>query len=269
MKNSKIFLAVFMGLIALIVVVSCGKEIIGSDSSNPDLRTANCSQEIKYNTKVNTFVMYDAPDDQLTETEQMLKLPKSEYFEYNICKKSDGTLKSEIKAKPELATPPIYEPNTLGVPVSLKWRMVKDNGTVTIFDELDQEIETYTTVDNGSVDDLSKVKEYSLIPATEYEQLVQIMKQKMNIHDFSQDVFVVTNMVNGLKTETYIDKRYQKEVVVASYNANNVLETKNSYLYSISNNKAKMTNEIFETYKKSIDSNKKMTIVELTEYIYN
>jgi hypothetical protein len=95
------------------------------------------------------------------------------------------------------------------------------------------------------------------------------MKQTMQIHDFSQDVFVVTTNDNGLKTETYIDKRYQKEVLLINYDANNNAKFKITYLYSVNGTKAKMTNEIYETYKKSIDSNRMMTLVELTEYIYN
>lgn len=258
-----------VGFIAILIIFSCSKDPCNSAGSNPEIREVSCIHELQYNTKVNTFVVFNVPDDQLTKTEQMLMLPKSEYFEYKICKKSDGSLKTEIKAIPEVATVPNYEPNTLGVPESLKWRMVKENGSVTVFDEKDQAIEIYTSTNNGTIDDLNKMKEYNLIPAAEYEQLVQILKLKLNIQDYSQDIFIVTNIVDGLKTKTYIDKRYQKETVVESYDANDVIQFKTSYVYSVNDNNARMTNEIFETYKKSIDSNKIMTIVELTEYIYN
>jgi hypothetical protein len=248
------------------IIYSCTKD--GTDGSLK-LGDDTCEQFIHYNTNVNTFAVFDVPDNQLTETELMLKIPKTQYFDYRICKKADGALSYEIKSIPELSLKPKYHPNTIGVTESLKWKMVKANGLVTIYDENDREIESYSSNENGSIDDLKKIKEFDLIPSVQYEQQVQIMKENMTIKDVSLDVFVVTNVVNGLKTETYIDKRFQKEVIVAHYDSNNSLNTKNTYIYNVDNNRVKMTHEIFETYKKSMDSNNNMIIVELTEYIYD
>jgi hypothetical protein len=269
MRNFKfIYIAVAL-IVTSIAIYSCSKDTFDPSSKSTEFRSSGCVQSLSYKTKVFTFAKFDVADEQLTETELMFKMPKEEYFEYNICKKSDGSLRTEIQARPELVNNPVLDPNTIGIREPLKWKMIKENGQVSIFDAQNAQIDNYTSVNNGTIDDLTKLQEYSLIPASDYNRLIDIMRQNMNVTDFSQDIIIVTLIEGGNKTETFIDKRYQKEVLVAHYDNNNVLTSKTTYLYAINNNKVSMTNEIFETYKKSIDSNKIMTLVELTEYIYN
>lgn len=230
----------------------------------------DCTESISYNAKIVSFAKFDVPPEDLTAGERTLTLPKVDQRIYYICKRSDGRVYTEILANWESEVESDFPIRTLGAPKKTKWRSTNDNGLITVYDAENAVIESYTADEAFDENaDIFLKYQSSLMSEESYELFVESLSNEMEVESISNDLFAVVSVSsNGLR-KTYFDKRYQREVAIENYTPERQLLNRTSFLYGENNGQVILENEIFETFKKSIDSDLIMTMVKLTSYTYN
>lgn len=251
----------------LILFSSCSKEIGNFDAeSQPTSQRLSCSEELNYTKTVHKFVRFKEPFDELTVGEKVLTQPKTEVLNYFICKDSYDNLTTEILHEEQ--TLDFSDPNYNSiVPIrSNSWRSINENGQTRVLDQSGNSIANLDSEIINFPQPLSNILKNELIAESDFERLIDLLGNTYQIVNWNQDIIVITQMNDGLKSEIFIDKRYQKEVAITHYNLQGEIEARRTFLYNLSNTEATLIGEVLETYKKSLDSERMMTIIELTEY---
>lgn len=258
-----------IGLISLAILllgfVSCRNDNENEMDFSVSPRSQDCDQSLSFSKSVYTLASFAEDENLLTNTEKMMRVPKGDYFEQRICKRRDGTVYTEIESKPEMAKNPEFLENTIAPRTPLKWRSTNDNGNVNVYDEDNQLIDSYATT-AIQADDISLFYKVELMNKDDYELFVNGLKDQMQVNELPNNKFKVTTLHVGGRTETIFDREFQNKIAIISYDSQGTLKNKTSYFYKIENNFVVITNEINESYKKSMDSNKLMTLLTLTEY---
>ncbi len=149
---------------------------------------------------------------------------------------------------------------------STSWKSLNYNGQTQILDQLGNTIGTLDSEIIKFSEPLSHILQSELIEETDFERLIDLLGNSFQVNQLNQSIVVITEVNNGLKSETYIDKRYQKEVAIVHYNLQEEVESRRTFLYELTGSHSILIGESLETFKKSLDSERMMTIIELTEY---
>lgn len=259
LKKSMFVLILFLG------IISCADDNENEVQLNVGNRSQICDQSFSFSKSIYSFASFTGDENSLTNTERLMTVPKGEYYEQTICKRSNGTIYYEIESKHELAENPVLEENAIAPRSPIKWKSTNDNGNVSIYDGENQLIDSYTT-SPVSADEVSRFYKVELMAPSEYEIFVNALKDQMHVIELPNNMFKVITLNSGSKTETIFDRQFQNMVAIHNFDIQGNIQFKTSYYYKSENNLVILSNEINESYKKSLDSDKIMTLLTMTEY---
>ena len=197
-------------------------------------------------------------------------MPKVEHRLHYICRRSDGSIVSEIIANPGLDAPTDYPDYTLGVPRKIEWRAVNDDGLVTVYDAEGATLASHAADTPFNEDaDIFASYQAPLQDQTTYDAIISAMGQEMQIEELNEHLVAVVSATTDGTSKVYLDKRYQRQVAIENYSTDGTLLTRTSYLYDDNNGIITLKNKTFQAWKKSMESDRIMTMIELTSYTYN
>jgi hypothetical protein len=268
MKINKIVFYMLAISCSIFIVLSCSKDDnLDQTEQEVETRSNSCQDVLNFKTTEHSYVSFDVPDEQLNDGERSLKSIKTSYFNYSICKKSSGKLKIEMESTPKIQAEDYKRP--LGVQDQVAWKLINDEGNVSIFNGKGELIKSSTNspinLQEYNVDALFNS---DIIPEEDYNLILDQMKRKFEHEVVSDDILLFVSEINGEIVKTYIDHTLQREVA-KEYFREGVIVSRRAYLYRTEGTKVSLTREVFETRKKSVDSDLIMNIIQLKEYSIN